>query len=79
MASSKNFYILLTPFEVRIVNNELGSISFYFGFILFFLDFIFGFILLFFILDLDERCDIMSCVTVTQVTKRDEVVTGVTG
>jgi len=47
----------LTSFEVRIVNNELGFISFHFGFILFFLDFIFGFILLFFILDLDERYD----------------------
>jgi len=55
--------------SVRIENNGLGFILFFFDFI-----FIFGFILCFFILNLDGRCD----VTVTQVTKHDEGVTIVT-
>ena len=63
--------------SVRIGNNGIGFILFFFDFIfifLIFLYFIFGFILYFFILNLDGRCD----VTVTQVTKHDECVTIVT-
>jgi len=66
--------------SVRIVNYELGFIfffCFYFIFLIF-LYFIFVFILLFFILDLNKRCGVISHVIIIQVTKCDVGMTTVT-
>jgi len=48
------------------MNNRLDSYLFSFSFILFSIYFNFGFILF---LDLGKKCNMMLCVTVTQVTK----------
>ena len=55
--------------SVRIVNDKLRFIFFLFSFSILFL------ILLFFILDLDKRYDVMLHVIIIQVTKHDKDMT----
>ena len=56
---------------VRVINNELSFVLFFFVFIFFFS--VLFLVLLYFSLfwNLDKKCDIMSYVTVTQVTKNN--------
>jgi len=57
-------YIASEELSARIVNDRLSFISFYFSHYLFYIWFYFTFL----ILNLGEKCDMMSCVTYVTVT-----------